>query len=133
MKYIVKRNDQDYVIKADQNGNGGYNVVPKKVDPFNQYTIQEVEAYLAENPDHLLDLTEIESEQLEGQIRAERDSLIQEVEWRVRRHQDEVALELEVTEPIIPLLEYIQALRDVPQQEGFPDNVEWPSLEDING
>ncbi len=72
-------------------------------------------------------------ERAKKEVRTERDSLIQEVEWRVRRHQDEVALELEVTEPIIPLLEYIQALRDVPQQEGFPDNVEWPSLEDING
>ncbi len=133
MKYIIKRNDQDYVIKADQNGNGGYNVVPKKVDPFNQYTIQEVEAYLAENPDHLLDLPELEAEQLKEQIRAKRDSLIQEVEWRVRRHKDEVELGLEPTDPLLPLLEYIQNLREVPQQNGFPYEIEWPVLEEVDG
>jgi hypothetical protein len=26
------------------------------------------------------------------------------------------------------VIEYRQALRDVPQQEGFPDNIVWPTL-----
>ena len=60
------------------------------------------------------------------EIRAERDRRIQEVEWRVTRHRDEIALGLDPSEPILPLLEYIQALRDVPQQEGFPTDVVWP-------
>jgi hypothetical protein len=55
MKYIIKRNNQDYVIGADENGEGGYNVVPKEVDPYNLYTIEQVESYLAEHPEHLLE------------------------------------------------------------------------------
>jgi hypothetical protein len=60
------------------------------------------------------------------QVRAERDKLIENVRWRIERHNDEVALDIEVTEPIEPILEYIQALRDIPQQEGFPTNIVWP-------
>jgi hypothetical protein len=59
-------------------------------------------------------------------IRAERDNLIQQIEWRVNRHYQELALDLTPTEELRPLLEYIQALRDVPQQEGFPTNIVWP-------
>jgi len=55
-----------------------------------------------------------------------RKTLIQDVGWRVERHADELALGLTPTEPIEPVLLYIQALRDVPQQAGFPDNIEWP-------
>jgi hypothetical protein len=66
-------------------------------------------------------------ERAKKEVRTERDSLIQEVEWRVRRHQDEVALGIEPTDPLLPLLEYIQNLRDVPQQNGFPYEIEWPA------
>jgi hypothetical protein len=60
--YVIKRSETDYVINCDSQGNGGYNVVPKEVDPYNAYTIEEVEAYLAEHPEMLLDLEAIESE-----------------------------------------------------------------------
>lgn len=65
-------------------------------------------------------------EQLVGTVRAERDRLIESVRWRIERHNDEVALNTEPTEPLEPLLQYTQALRDVPQQIGFPESVEWP-------
>ena len=60
--YVIKRSETDYVIGCDAQGNGGYNVVPKEVDPCNAYTLEEVEAYLAEHPEMLLDLEAIESE-----------------------------------------------------------------------
>ena len=60
--YILKRTETDYVVGCDAQGNGGYNVVPKEVDPYNAYTIEEVEAYLAEHPEHLLDAEAIEAE-----------------------------------------------------------------------
>lgn len=126
MKYIIKRNDQDYVINTDGNGLGGYNVVPKSVDPHNAYTIEEVEAYIAEHPEDVLDMDVVNAKIHKAQIRQQRDTLIQSVEWRVRRHQDEMTLGLEPTEDIIPILEYIQALREVPQQPGFPDDILWP-------
>ena len=68
----------------------------------------------------------IEKQKVLSQAKGERDSLISQVEWRRTRHQDEVTLGMEPTEPLLPILEYIQALREVPQQEGFPVNVVWP-------
>ena len=65
--YVIKRTETDYVINCDALGNGGYNVVPKEVDPHNAYTIEEVEAYLAEHPEHLLDAEAIEAERQKQQ------------------------------------------------------------------
>ena len=45
---------------------------------------------------------------------------------RIERHSDELALGSEPTEPLEPLLQYTQALRDVPQQSGFPGDIDWP-------
>lgn len=66
------------------------------------------------------------TEQLADTARAERDRLIESVRWRIERHSDELALGSEPTEPLEPLLQYTQLLRDVPQQSGFPEAVEWP-------
>jgi len=55
MKYVYKRSSTDYVIGLEADGSGGgYNVVPKSVDPCNGYEIADVEAYLVANPDKLL-------------------------------------------------------------------------------
>ena len=60
--YVIKRTETDYVINCDAQGNGGYNVVPREIDPHNAYTLEEVRTYLLDNPDMLLDLEAIESE-----------------------------------------------------------------------
>ena len=65
-------------------------------------------------------------EQLARKARAKRDQLIESVRWRIERHSDELALGSDPTEPLEPLLQYVQALRDVPQQEGFPNEFDWP-------
>ena len=59
-------------------------------------------------------------------IRDLRDSKIQAIQWRRDRHNDELALGLPPTEPLEPILIYIQELRAVPQQIGFPENIIWP-------
>lgn len=66
------------------------------------------------------------TEQLADTVRAKRDQLIESVRWRIERHNNELALGIEPTEPLEPLLQYVQSLRDVPQQAGFPEEVEWP-------
>ena len=70
------------------------------------------------------------TEQLADTARAERDRLIESVRWRIERHSDELAVGSEPTEPLEPLLQYTQALRDVPQQVGFPESIDWPELPD---
>ena len=80
-------------------------------------TAEEVDAHLNPQPT---------PEQLADTARAERDRLIESVRWRIERHSDELALGSEPTEPLEPLLQYVQSLRDVPQQTGFPESVEWP-------
>ena len=62
--FILKRSETDYVIGCDAQGNGGYNVVPKEVDPYNAYTIEQVEAYILEHPEDLLDIESIEAEEI---------------------------------------------------------------------
>ena len=72
------------------------------------------------------------TEQLADTARAERDRLIESVRWRIERHNDELALGSEPTEQLEPLLQYVQALRDVPRQAGFPGDVDWPVQPEVN-
>jgi hypothetical protein len=59
-------------------------------------------------------------EQVANRIRAERDELLRLTDWIVSKSyesQSPVSQEW---------VEYRQALRDIPQQEGFPYEVQWP-------
>lgn len=63
------------------------------------------------------------------EIRAERDKQIERWRWRIERYQTQEAAGLETTDTADyykALLLYVQALRDIPEQAGFPDAVEWP-------
>ena len=122
--YIIKRSETDYIINCDAQGNGGYNVVPREIDPCNTYTIAEVEAYLAEHPDMLLDSAQIEADRLTREARARRDTLLKEtvdsvnpMRWEAMSDEQKDAWRV-----------YRQALLDVPQQEGFPTNIIWPNM-----
>jgi hypothetical protein len=112
-KYFWK-NDEVYVYSEIQIEQG-------YADGLKELTEQELEDYLNPFPT---------PEELAEQVRAERDILIQQIEWRVSRHYQELELDLTPTEELRPLIEYIQALRDVPQQEGFPNNITWPEVPD---
>lgn len=70
-------------------------------------------------------------EDLAERMREIRDLMISRMRWRIERHQDELALGLEPTEDIEPILEYVQALREVPDQEGFPESIEWPYFDEV--
>ena len=73
-------------------------------------------------------LHEVRSKRIEL-IRQDRDRRIAEVEWRFRRYQDEELLGLQHSDDLVELAAYVQALRNVPQQPGFPDEIDWPQLE----
>ena len=64
-----------------------------------------------------------------AEARAERDRRIDAIRWRIERYQTQEAAGLETTdtaEHYKAILLYVQALRDIPEQEGFPDAIEWP-------
>ena len=69
------------------------------------------------------------AEAIAARIRAERDAKIDALQWIIQRHQSEIALGLTPTlnEPdYLALQAYVQQLRDVPTQPGFPMSIEWP-------
>ncbi len=122
--YVIKRSEIDYVINCDAQGKGGYNVVPRILDPCNEYSIWDVDAYIAEHPEMLLDLTAIEAEKLAQRARAHRDNLLKETVDSVNPMRWEALSE----EQKDAWRAYRQALLDVPQQEGFPTNIVWPII-----
>lgn len=72
------------------------------------------------------------TEQLAENARHKRDSLIKEIWWRVERYDSQKTLGIETSDDEATykkILAYIQELRDVTKQEGFPNTVTYPTLE----
>lgn len=63
--------------------------------------------------------------EIESNVRKERDSLLAETDW-TQVLDAPVAAECRDAFRV-----YRQALRDVPQQEGFPYTVKWPGMPDV--
>jgi hypothetical protein len=120
--YVLKRSETDYVVDCDSNGQGGYNVVPAEICPDLAYTLEDVRNYLLDNPDMLLDSAQIETDRLTREAREKRDNLLKEVVDSVNPMRWEALSELQKDS----WRAYRQALLDVPQQEGFPNNIVWP-------
>jgi hypothetical protein len=67
---------------------------------------------------------------LENITRNERDKRIEEIVWRAERYERQVALGIlpnDTRETYLEVLQYIQDLRDITSQSGFPTNVVWPN------
>ena len=99
-------------LYKDKNGNI-YSVSPiqQPQDGWIELTKKEIEEHL--NPI-------IPKEVVESNKRLERDNLINNFSWRLDRNSQELELGLETTDNRIELLEYMQYLRDIPKEEGFP-------------
>ena len=112
MKYYKNTDGEVYAYETEKERQewGSHDLV--------EMTEKEIDEHLNPKPT---------TEQLADQARAKRDHLINSFIWRINRHRDEVDLGLEPTEPLEPLLQHVQALRDVPQQSGFPEEIEWPT------
>ena len=56
--------------------------------------------------------------------REERDAMLKAIEWRVARHETQGKIGItpaDDDETYIKILEYMQYLRDIPQNPSFPD------------
>lgn len=83
-------------------------------------------------PDDLTPISEAEAKaiaspppttsEMAAEARAKRDRLLSESDWIVTR-----SIEASVSPPP-EWLAYRQALRDVPEQQGFPETIDWPVL-----
>lgn len=114
---------------------------PKDIPPeilatFNVYPVKRVPAPQIDHKTHMpkQDIAEVNGEwtqvwntvelpldQAEENIRAHRGYLLGDTDWIM-------AISYERGEPVpVEWADYRQALRDVPDQEGFPYSVEWPT------
>ena len=100
-------------------------------EPIAELTEGEWESYgsLARMIDGQLHLGKTQSEKDEEQarqVREKRDRLIDKEDWRYTRYSSEVRQGLVASDDIAKIDSYVQALRDIPEQSGFPWNVDWP-------
>ena len=98
-------------------------------DSVEEDTEHSISDYLQVNGEYVLTSSGEAIEQKKAEVRAERDRRIDAIRWRIERYQTQEAAGLETTdtaEHYKAILLYVQALRDVPEQEGFPDAIEWP-------
>lgn len=101
-------------------------------DTVEEDTEHTVDDYVHVDGQFALKTADAAKEQTASDVRAERDRRIDAVRWRIERYQTQTAAGLPTTdtaEQYQALLMYIQALRDVPEQEGFPYTIEWPEIE----
>ena len=117
--YMIEKNGYDYhVINKDF-----YAEEYKAVDKFAKENPELVKKYVA-------NVYVPTTEDLAEQIRAKRDILLEQADKLLLRYEEE--LEIGIIEQNDTyrkaLLRYKCDLRNIPQQEGFPENVEWPEV-----
>ena len=98
-------------------------------DSVEEDTERTIYDYIQVNGEFVLTSSAEAIEQKKAEVRAERDRRIDAIRWRIERYHTQAAAGLETTdtaEQYKEILLYVQALRDVPAQSGFPDAIEWP-------
>lgn len=62
--YVLKRSEDDYIVNVNLDDlYSGYNVVPKDIDPYNKYDIEDVRAYCEANPSMVLEVHPLEAKE----------------------------------------------------------------------
>lgn len=87
-------------------------IVVKAIKNMKEMTEEEIELLL--NPI-------VSNEDLIKSKRAERDNIINSFSWRIERNSQELELNLETTDNRLDLLNYMQYLRDIPNDKKFPN------------
>ena len=101
-------------------------LVHDSVEEDAEHTVSD---YMQVNGEYVLTSSAEAIEQKQAEARAERDRRINAIRWRIERYQTQEAAGLETTdtaEHYKAILLYVQSLRDVPEQAGFPEAIEWP-------
>jgi len=76
----------------------------------------------------IVDKDEQEHQEQWVRVRKRRDKLLEEFEWKIYRYESEVRQGITPTDDISEIDTYVQALRDVPQQDvESPWHVVWPT------
>lgn len=133
MVYIWNK-DEQVVFHTDKK----FAVEVEKLPATPDLEMSEEEFY-AKQPIRIVDgkftfgKTEEELSQEEAiAVRAKRDYLINEVQWRVDRYLEQKAAgetTVDSEAKFKKISAYIKALRNIPAQKGFPFEVTWPTLE----
>ena len=133
MVYIWNK-DEQVVFHTDKK----FAVEVEKLPATPDLEMSEEEFY-AKQPIRIVDgkftfgKTEEELSQEEATaVRAKRDCLINEVQWRVDRYLEQKAAgetTVDTEAKFKKISAYIKDLRDIPAQKGFPFEVTWPTLE----
>lgn len=124
------KEDGSYIVDYD---NLPYHIIPEMEEEY-----EAVKEFVKLNPDACTDYVEPVYEptqkEKENMIRARRDSLIDEADIILLKYQEQVELGIITANETyrLDLLEYKQALRDIPEQKAFPENVEYPELPKYN-
>lgn len=127
---IKRKNDNTFIV--DYNGMP-YHIIPEM---GSEYTA--VSEYVKQNPEKCTEYIEPVQEptqkEKEDMVRMKRDSLIQEADIMLLKYAEQVELGIITANETyrLDLLEYKQALRDIPEQKAFPENVEYPELPKYN-
>lgn len=117
---ILSDNHHD-VIKWIADGN-----IPNKISG-NKYVI-------IQNGIPVYDETQAIADQLAERweyIRQQRNQQIINIEWRVKKYENQVAAGVSTTDTKTQyesVLNYIQELRDIPNKQSNPYNIVWPNL-----
>ena len=127
---IKRKNDNTFIV--DYNGMP-YHIIPEMEDEY-----EAVKEFVKLNPDACTDyvepIYEPTQKEKEDMVRVKRDSLIQEADIMLLKYAEQVELGIITANKTyrLDLLEYKQALRDIPEQKAFPENVEYPELPKYN-
>lgn len=123
---IKRKNDNTFIVD--------YNGMPYHIIPEMESEYTAVSEYVKQNPDKCTDYIEpVIEPTLEEKAEIERykrNQLLNEVDTLLLKYTEQVELGvININEKYrLDLLKYKQALRDIPEQADFPDDVEYPAL-----
>lgn len=85
-------------------------------DPLVEELVEGTPVLVGDNWTQVWDVTPLSQTKAEAKVRAERNRLLSETDWRFRSDMS----------PTQDWIDYCQSLRDLTNQVGFPHDVNWP-------